>query len=76
MASTVAAPHSEVSLADRIGQMKKLLSVQEVAELLGENQFTIYRRCKRGTMPHYRLGSSTKFDPAHLAKWLRERHIG
>ena len=69
--------HPEVlSVTDRLAQKKSLLSVQEVAELLGENQFTIYRRCKRGLMPHIRLGSSTKFDPAQVAKWLRDHYVG
>ena len=75
MASAIA--HLEIlTVAEQLAQAKRLLSVREVAELLGEHDDTIYRRCKRGTMPHYRLGSLLKFEPAQVAKWLREHYVG
>jgi excisionase family DNA binding protein len=73
--ATLPAHPEGLSFADRIGKMKKLLTVREVAELLGENKFTIYRRCERGDMPHIKIRSSTKFDPAQLAKWLRDHYV-
>jgi excisionase family DNA binding protein len=76
MAGTVTGVATPKSLIQQLESRKAMMNVTDVAELLGESIDTIYRRVKRGKMPHVRLGISTKFDPIELAEWLREHHIG
>jgi excisionase family DNA binding protein len=75
-AASAATTHIDVlSVADRLAQVNRLLSIKEVADLLGESTDTISRRVKRGTMPHLRIGSHTRFDPHELAQWLRAHSV-
>jgi excisionase family DNA binding protein len=73
MAGTV---NSASFIIEQLENRKGLISVATVAELLGESVDTIYRRAKRGKMPHVRIDSTTKFDPRELAAWIREHHFG
>ena len=75
MAGTVSAAGVPF-IIEQLENHKGLLSVATVAELLGESTDTIYRRAKRGQIPHLRFGISTKFDPRELAVWVREHHFG
>jgi excisionase family DNA binding protein len=74
MAGTVAT--SSKTIIEQLEERKTMLSVPEVATLLNEHVDTIYRRVKRGKMPHIKIGFNAKFDPRELAAWLRERHVG
>ncbi|MDP9161857.1 MAG: helix-turn-helix domain-containing protein [Acidobacteriota bacterium] len=58
------------SLASRIRGRQGALNAEQLAELLGMSRITILRRAKRGTIPSFRVGSSVRFDPANIAKWL------
>ena len=58
------------SLASRIRGRHGALNAEQLAELLGMSRITILRRAKRGTIPSFRVGSSVRFDPANIAKWL------
>lgn len=52
----------------------RLLSVEEVAELLQVPVATIYRWRFRGSGPAgIRVGRYLRFDPKDLAAWLEER---
>ncbi len=64
------------TIIETLAARKGYMNASDVAELLGENIYTIYRRVKRGRMPAVRTGFGIKFDPAELAAWLRERHVG
>jgi excisionase family DNA binding protein len=48
-----------------------MLTVAELADLLGESRKTLYARVKRGAQPATRVGSSVRFDPYLTAQWLR-----
>jgi excisionase family DNA binding protein len=50
-------------------------SAPELAELLGCTGKHIYALAKSGRMPHLRIGSMIRFDPAATADWLRERFV-
>ena len=50
-------------------------SAPELAELLGCTGKHIYALAKSGRLPHLRIGSMIRFDPAATAEWLRNRFI-
>lgn len=50
--------------------MQKLLTVREVAELLGKSREWVYRRSDDGTLPCIRVGRSVRFKPTDLDAWL------
>jgi excisionase family DNA binding protein len=53
--------------------MEKLLSVQEVAELLAIPVPTVYRWRYEGTGPvGLKVGRHVRYDPAELRRWLAE----
>jgi excisionase family DNA binding protein len=50
-------------------------SARELATLIGCTGKHIYALAKSGRMPHLRIGSMVRFDPAATAEWLRQRYI-
>jgi hypothetical protein len=73
MAQDPTTSHSPVprSIADTIEGFGRMLTVKELAPLLGESPKTLYARVKRGAQPAVLLGSAVKFDPYVTAEWLR-----
>jgi excisionase family DNA binding protein len=55
--------------------MNKLLSVEEVADLLGLKQATIYKYRLQGAIPYIKLGTRVLFDPEELYKWVRSHAV-
>lgn len=55
-----------------------LMSVEELAEYLGENKRTIYRYIQSGEGPRYiRLtAKNIKFDKADVDAWLESKKVG
>ncbi|HWK28929.1 MAG TPA: helix-turn-helix domain-containing protein [Solirubrobacter sp.] len=54
--------------------MKKLLTADEVADLLAIKRKTVYNLAASGTIPCVRIGPRTvRFDPDRLAEWVREQ---
>lgn len=49
------------------------LRAGEVARLLGVTRQHIYKMAADGTMPSFRVGTAVRFDPKHLAEWLRRK---
>ncbi|MGB7986402.1 MAG: helix-turn-helix domain-containing protein [Terracidiphilus sp.] len=47
-----------------------LMTVDEVAVLLGLSKFTIYRMAQKRQIPCMMLGGTRKFDPSTLIMWL------
>ncbi len=64
---------STKSIADRIASYDRLITVNELAPLLGESPKTLYARVKRGAQPAVRIGGAVKFDPFVTAEWLRKQ---
>ena len=65
--------HSRSSLAVEFENMNRALRASEVAKMLSTSKMTIYRLVERGTIPHFRIGSSIRFDPKEIADWLRTK---
>ena len=47
------------------------LNVNEVAELIGLSPTTIYKKAKKGDIPHTRLGGTIIFHRGVIDAWLR-----
>jgi excisionase family DNA binding protein len=59
------APESEVR-----PRTQPLLSVRQVATVLGVCTATIYRLCERGELPHYRVLNAIRVDPGDVKGFL------
>jgi excisionase family DNA binding protein len=54
---------------------RHLLTVDDVAELLGVSRRTVYRWIKKGVLPAIQLGrrkSPVRIDAAELQRWLED----
>jgi excisionase family DNA binding protein len=54
-------------------QTEVLLTVPEVAELLGVNRSWVQRAVKRGEIPNLRLGRYIRFRRESVDAWIKER---
>jgi len=62
---------------EALGSVGKLLTVRQVAKLLGICPATVYRLCGRGELAHYRVCNSIRMDPKEVMAMLqrsRGRH--
>ncbi len=53
----------------------RLLTVAEVASLLGKSRAWVYRSAEGGVLPCVHVGRSVRFHPDDLARWINERRI-
>jgi excisionase family DNA binding protein len=49
-----------------------LLSVRQVAKLLGVCPATVYALCEQGQLPHYRVLNAIRIDPREVRRFLEE----
>ena len=56
--------------------MSSLMTVSEVAQFLGLHEKTVYEWAARGRLPCVRVGSSLRFDPRDIERWLSARKDG
>ena len=58
---------------------QKLLTIDELAEMLDVPKGWIYQRTRErssSTIPFYKLGKYLRFDPAEVRGWLEAQHRG
>jgi excisionase family DNA binding protein len=65
-----------LDIPTRLENMTSALKAPELARILGMGHSAIYDLAGEGRIPHYRIGTSLRFDPMKIAAWLREREIG
>lgn len=53
--------------------MTKLLTPQQIAELLGVKPSTIYQWTHQGFIPHLKLGRLVRFNENKVMKWVEKR---
>lgn len=51
----------------------KLLTIQEVADYLRLNRFTVYRLAERGDLPGFKVTDQWRFKPREVEQWLERR---
>ena len=49
----------------------KLLTVRQVAKVLGVCPATVYRLCERGELAHYRVHHAIRVDPMEVKAMLQ-----
>jgi len=54
---------------------KRLISVQELSEMLGIKVSTVYEWVSLKNIPYVKVGRLTKFDPAKIEEWIMERSV-
>ena len=62
-----------VSGMDTHGQSTRLLSVEEVCEVLGMGKSWVYQQIRDGELPSIKLGGSVKVERTDLEEYLSER---
>ena len=50
--------------------IRRLITVDEVSELLTNSACTVYRMVRQNEIPHMMIGGSLRFDPSALEAWL------
>ena len=53
--------------------MNRLVSVEDIADLLGVSKYTVYRKAEAGLIPCYRIGRKLRFDTAAVLAALESR---
>jgi excisionase family DNA binding protein len=48
----------------------KAMTVEDVAALLNVSPRHVYKLVQDGILPHFKVGSSVRFDPDKMADWL------
>jgi excisionase family DNA binding protein len=66
---------SPASVDEALRSVGKLLTVRQVAKLLGVCSATVYKLCNRGELPHFRILNAIRVDlpevKALLRRWRR-----
>jgi excisionase family DNA binding protein len=60
------------ALATQIEEMERALTAPELARLLCCHKATVHRWAVTGILPHFRIGSTVRFDCRAVARFLRE----
>lgn len=55
--------------------MDKLLTVEEIAEVLNVKQSTIYNWTHLGFIPHIKIGKLLRFNQNDVLDWLNKKSI-
>ncbi len=53
--------------------MENLLSVMQVAELLGLRKQTVYVMVMRHQIPHLKIGGALRFDPNEIRDFIEDK---
>jgi excisionase family DNA binding protein len=53
-----------------------LLTVDDVASMIGMSKDWVYAEVRAGRIPHVPLGRSVRFRPEAIEEWLREIERG
>jgi excisionase family DNA binding protein len=52
--------------------MESMMTVRQVAELLGVHENWVYDQAANGELPSYKLGGTRRFDPDEVRGWIAE----
>lgn len=55
---------------------ERLLTADDVADMLGVGRDWVYAEARAGRIPHVKLGRSVRFRAARVAAWLAEIESG
>jgi excisionase family DNA binding protein len=52
--------------------MESMMTVRQVAELLGVHENWVYDQAASGELPSYKIGGTRRFDADELRHWIAE----
>lgn len=55
--------------------LQKLMTVEEVSDLLSVKKSTIYQWTHIGFIPHIKLGNKVRFRESDIEAWLEKRAV-
>jgi excisionase family DNA binding protein len=55
--------------------MDKLLSIEEIAGVLGVPKSTVYSWTHKKTVPFIKVGRLVRFQPGEMEKWLKNQAV-
>ena len=62
-------------MLEELKTRRKAMTVREVADILNLSQREIYKLAASNQIPHFKIGSSVRFDPASVLTWLESRAL-
>ena len=58
-----------------MANLTKLLSIRELADLLGLAEITVRKFCCAKKIPYIKLGGRVLFDPEKISAWIETQSI-
>jgi excisionase family DNA binding protein len=52
--------------------MESMMTVRQVAELLGVHENWVYDQAASGELPSYKIGGTRRFDPDEFRGWIAQ----
>jgi excisionase family DNA binding protein len=62
-----------LSIRDRIASFGKALNAEQLADILGMSEVTIYKHAKAGKIPSFRVGTCVRFCPKEVSEWISKQ---
>lgn len=56
--------------------MNRVLTLEEVAELLRVHRSTVYRLLRKREIPAFKMGADWRFNEASIESWIKRREAG
>ena len=63
------------SIQERLREMTGGITAPVLAQMLGLSRITLYKKASTGAIPCIRIGSSVRFDPIVIARWLEDSQV-
>ena len=60
----------------KLDQLPDILTVKQVAELMGWHPNTVYLRCTSGELPSFKSGNSRRIRREAFLEWIRRMEAG
>ena len=61
------------AIPDELEQVKHAMTAKELATVLSLSPKTVFKLAKAGRIPSFRVGTSVRFDPFTISRWLRQQ---
>ena len=49
------------------------MTAQQLSKILSVSSISLYKMAKSGRLPSFKIGTSVRFCPMTVARWVRER---
>lgn len=52
-----------------------IITVEELAALLGVHRITVYRHLKESKLPGFKIGRVWRFNREEISNWIAQQHL-